>query len=449
MIPSYALKRVRYARKRLQVTLEEIEHLKESEFPYPQSKAALWNLEAFFKRRLAEIKAFDDQKTEDVTIVTQACSISLYSLFMYLPILGFILRSTNVRNAFEVYRPLLKLAREVLEPLIPEKNRRTQIILSSEWDYSPFMYSALPDLPNFLLIGLPAPESGNPLLIPLAGHELGHSLWQQKNCDAEFIPIIANKIIQCIRDRRQEYKDIFQIEEDLESLTALPTWNKAVPWASKLAEEVFCDCVGVRLFGNSFLHAFAYLLAPNTGIERAPFYPDLHKRAQYLIEASNEYGLDPIPNYSELFELESEPELTAGDRFLLDIIDEVLTRIVNSLIIKAHELVPAQVAAHPTRKNAVNPEKEAPTPDELKRILDRFKFVVPAERVSCLADLINAAWSAFLEEDFWRDIPNIGDEENRDTILKELILKNIEILEIDQIRMESQSAQSGEDSRAS
>ena len=56
-------------------------------------------------------------------------------------------------------------------------NRETRLILSSEWDYSPFMYDQITDLPSFVFIGLPACESANPLLLPLAGHELGHSVW--------------------------------------------------------------------------------------------------------------------------------------------------------------------------------------------------------------------------------------------------------------------------------
>jgi hypothetical protein len=116
------------------------------------------------------------------TVVLQQCGLSLNALFVAMPLAGFLVRSTNVRNAFELYRPLLRLARDLLEPTVTPDQRRTRLVLSSEWEYSPLSYSELPDLPGVVLIGLPAPESSNPLLVPLAGHELGHSpRWTLQN----------------------------------------------------------------------------------------------------------------------------------------------------------------------------------------------------------------------------------------------------------------------------
>jgi hypothetical protein len=34
------------------------------------------------------------------------------------------------------------------------------------------------DLPDLMFIGLPACEADNALIVPLTGHELGHSLWR-------------------------------------------------------------------------------------------------------------------------------------------------------------------------------------------------------------------------------------------------------------------------------
>ena len=96
-------------------------------------------------------------------------STSLHDLAQYTPILGFILRSTNIRNAFEARGPLVRLAQKLL-------SKNTKLIVSSEWQYSPFVHPPIQDLKNFVLIGLPAPESSNPLIIPLAGHELGHAV---------------------------------------------------------------------------------------------------------------------------------------------------------------------------------------------------------------------------------------------------------------------------------
>src|SRR5436309_4780713 len=97
-------------KKRVQAFLDEAAHLAESEFPYPGSRLALDKLSEFFKARLATLNGFDAQS--DPAIVRQTCALDLQHQFTYLPLLGFVLRSTNVRNAFEVLRPLLRLAGE-------------------------------------------------------------------------------------------------------------------------------------------------------------------------------------------------------------------------------------------------------------------------------------------------------------------------------------------------
>ena len=71
--------------------------------------------------------------TESPDSVLSPCIVSLEVLFTYVPLLGLILRSTNTRNAFEAYAPLLRLARKIL-------GKDTKLIISSEWDYSPYVY---------------------------------------------------------------------------------------------------------------------------------------------------------------------------------------------------------------------------------------------------------------------------------------------------------------------
>jgi arylsulfatase len=103
----------------VEYTDHQINRLLESEFPYPQSELALERLKLWFERRLADLDSFAHESDE--TTVKETCIVALTELFDYLPILGFLLRSTNVRNAFETFYPLLRLAREILEPTVPER----------------------------------------------------------------------------------------------------------------------------------------------------------------------------------------------------------------------------------------------------------------------------------------------------------------------------------------
>lgn len=175
--------------------------MEDSDFPYAQSREALGRIRDLFKDCRNRILQLPPDKALD--IVKAMCGEVLTTLFRYLPLLGFILRSTNVRNAFELYGPLLRLARRIV-------SSTTQLILSSEWRmYSPFTYLRIPALPEFVLIGFPAPESANPLLLPLAGHELGHTVWGTRALGTQYKPEIEQHVINDVETNLAEYNGLF------------------------------------------------------------------------------------------------------------------------------------------------------------------------------------------------------------------------------------------------
>lgn len=92
---------VQYAKRRYSSAIAEIERLKQSEFPYAHIREALFQLEKVFHDQLAQLNKLTPKSTP--MIAKNACSQSLTYLFNYTPFLGFILRATNVRNAFELY----------------------------------------------------------------------------------------------------------------------------------------------------------------------------------------------------------------------------------------------------------------------------------------------------------------------------------------------------------
>jgi hypothetical protein len=58
-----------------------------------------------------------------------------------------------------------------------------------------------------------------------------------------------------------------------------------------------------------------------------------------------------------------------------------------------------------------------------------------------LADILNAAWHLSEEESLWADRPQVF--EKKDRLLKELVLKNIEIFEVEQRLRSSHDAEVG------
>jgi hypothetical protein len=264
---------VDYSRQRYSAVLSEIERLKNCEFPYDQIRDALVTLEQFFLRQQTSLNKI--KSSSSVTIAQNACGQSLGHLFNYTPFLGFILRSTNVRNAFEIYSPLLRLAKQLLGP-------DTKLLLSSEWDYSPYILTA-PDLPEFVLIGVPAFESSNPLVMALSGHELGHNAWSRNLLIRKFGADIDSEVLTALQGKYWAEFQSFQPSAKKSDLTTnmfvRPAWLPALAYSQRQLEELFCDAMGLRLFGEAFLHSFAYLLSPSVQGERFPYYPSVPRRA--------------------------------------------------------------------------------------------------------------------------------------------------------------------------
>ncbi len=418
-----------YTLKRVRAILQEIEHIRESEFPYPHAKKALDVINEHFTIIQDRLKGRDPKSTATKNYLPTV----LNDIFTYLPLLGFILRSTNVRNAFEVYRPLLRLIGDIMEPTTPINDRTTKLILSSDWDFSPYVYSELytfQTLEGFVLIGLPASESDNVLLIPLVGHEIGHPLWRIKKIEFKIKSKITIKIIDIIKRKWSTYKVRFPTitnPDMLESdMFALEIYSPAVEWALRQAEESFCDFIGIRLFGESFLHAFAYLLSPGVSGERSIIYPTILTRIKNQITAftSFKYENTRVTEYSSMFyENEEDNSLMETDKFRLKLADDALIDIIDDLIKIADNIVE-------------NTSVIKPDINRVNYILEKYKKLSPATKCESIVDIINAAWMVFSSDEIW-GLHNKA-KENKDRILNELVLKNIEVFEVEQIIAEKE-----------
>ena len=403
-----------HARERLAATQAEVGRLKESEFPYSHPREVLELLEGLFAKQQAVLEKVSP--TAVTSVVHNACSTSLYQLFVYVPVLGFILRATNVRNAFEWYAPLLRLARIALKPDV-------KLIISSEWDYSPFVYRAMTDLPGFVLIGLPAPESSNPLLLPLAGHEMGHSLWESKSLANEFAARIETGVLDELTKKRWiEYSALYPQYKDCKApdlingdLFVRSTWVSAFDWCSMQAEEVFCDCFGLRLFAESYLHAFAYLLAPGTSGRRSLHYPTMQRRISHMLQAAGAMGITVSADFAAGFEAETDPTEPAT-KLLVSIADEVSTLLVPDLIKTAKDAADARSV----------PSRDAARVADICR---EFEMVIPTGGPQALTDIVNAAWQSALKPKLWDAVPQIK-AEDRDRVLGDLVLKSMEVSEV-------------------
>jgi hypothetical protein len=325
-----------------------------------------------------------------------------------------------------MHSPLQRMAEDLL-------GKDTKLILSSEWEFSPLTYESIPNLKGFVLIGLPAPESSNPLILPLAGHELGHSVWEQYECHINFDFKILNRILDQMTGGKWEvFKDFYPNftknslnslrNEKITNLFPYPVLASHM-WAVGQAKEMFCDFMGLRTFGKSFLHAFAYLTSPGSLIQRSLDYPNMKRRIFHLINCANKMEIDIPTDYKDTFIQENEPADPAT-ALLVSISDTVTASLEQDLIELANKFAD---------------DKNLPKKNEeiVKGICESYeKWVTPSKDSASLIDIMNAGWECYLNDDLWKEIPQIkgiNDEDfvkNRKRVLRDLLLKSLEITEV-------------------
>jgi len=297
---------------------------------------------------------------------------------------------------------------------------KTKLIVSSEWDFSPFTYHSITDLSGFVLIGLPATESSNPLIIPLAGHELGHSVWESNQFASEFTIKIRHGVPEEIKNNRwDEYQKCFPQynKSDIEeNMFALSSWEPACRWSMLQVEEMFCDFLGICLFAESYLHAFMYLLAPGTSGQRSVGYPNMEKRMSYLIHAAKEQDVDVPTGFTDSFMHETEPS-DPTTKLLVSVADTLSESCLSDLLKAAREFAETHIA----------PSRNA---DTVNRIADQFKkWVVPTAQQETLVNILCATWKCNLDEHLWDHVSQI-EKKDWGRVLQDLAFKSMEVSEV-------------------
>jgi len=405
-----------FAKRRISSALNLVEHISQDDFPYDHPRDALRIMSSVLSNYITD---FNDADTFKVKIpIQQLCMVSLETLFLYQPIIGFILRSINARNSFELYPALLRLCRMLFGP-------STKLILSSEWEFSPYTFYTLPsELSAFTLIGMPSSESSNPLLIPLAGHEIGHSAWKRlalrdKLSSKFYKSVLAELKGKSWNDFNAFYPYFSKVDLDL---VARHAWIDAVDFALYQAEEIFCDLFGLRIFAESYLYALEYLLSPGFRGSRTVLYPSMSNRISNLCNMANTLDVIIPKQYIAGFVPEDKPGDDATG-LLLRVADIVSQKNVNYISNKVTEYANA---------------KRIPFRDHIrvKEIQHLFQdFIIPVQQSETFVDIINAAWLCRLDSTFLSSHINVHESE-RYRVLNDLVFKSLEIVEILQVTSE-------------
>lgn len=389
--------RLASARRRLSAFLDQIDDLRAANFPHPDGKQALDEIHENVSIRM---RSLDLPANVEPDVVDGVCTQIGLVVQRYTTVLGFILRSTNVRNAFELHYPLKRLVEQAIGP-------DAKLLLSSEWDFVPFTYPKLDLLPNYVLIGAPAVESSNVLLTPLAGHEIGHSAWRQHNLKAELETELAVAISAVLEG---DAEGTTKLLEDFARMrmNRADLQHRCLNLGLMQLEEIFCDLFGLYVFGPAYLFAFEYFLAPGGGT-RDPYYPSEVDRIGFLTEAAEELAFSPEPG---LFERWKESSLVESVPGVMKVVDLAVARLVPALRKRGFDLL---------RDCGVSPPDKIVV-ERVKRALRRRE---PDAEGASLAEIVTAGW-LYVREEVGLASPEQQDEYR---MLCELMLKSIEVSE--------------------
>lgn len=391
-------------------TLEKVDHVidrihsvRRSSLLQPDAADALTAIAEKFQLRRKELEDFIKDPPASAVIANH-CDIILSELFRYLPHIGFLHRARHPSNPFEVHGPLRRLATEAIGDDV-------RLIISSEWEFSPYTHSSMGDIPNFVLLGLPASEAENALLAPIAGHEFGHPIWKREGMDKTLSQQIERAVLDQLRARWSEVKKELGIEKEEELTTnprAISVRAALTTYARAQCEEVFCDLLGLFLFGESYCHAFAHLLAPGLVAHQSLSYPTDRQRAEILEKAASRFGVTAPTGFFALFQVQPSRDLSS----------EILASVVADLL---EELVGAVESYSKTRN--LQPPLEA------GRVAARvaLEAAAPASNDSTLPEVLCAAWDLRTREDLWKSTPYL--REVRERILNDLVLKSAQVLD--------------------
>jgi hypothetical protein len=389
----------------------------DGDYPHVDSRKALERIAEVFAADRLRLQGVDEN--DDPNVVLGYCRQANINIVRLHPFLGMLIRSSNLRNAFEIYFPLKILSAEAVE------SDDTCVVLGSEWLFSPFTYpTALKELPEFIFIGVPASECQNPLIMPISGHELGHVVWQRRGAKKEFDQAILAEVVSTYQNNWNRFVSLFGPKFDVSKLETdmflRRIWTQSYKLASRQLEEIFCDYLGIYIFGRSFLYSFRYLLSPSLGQYRPVNYPALRNRVRYLEHLASLYGIDAAEGFNAASFSDSPPTLSPSDQFVVDMADTVTEKLYGKLVGVVDKYHGS--AEHFSQGAA-----------EEERLHESLKKLVPPTPVTSIAALLNAAWDLRLSIADWHILPGIENDQRRTVeklrVLRDLVLKGMEVYE--------------------
>ncbi len=188
--------------------------------------------------------------------------------------------------------------------------------------------------------------------------------------------VVGRKLADSIREHSQPA---------LTLALSVPEVARAQYFSKQQCEEVFCDIVGTRIFGASYLRAFAYLIFPSPkSQERRNFeYPGNVARVRYMKQAAKRF-VTPVPEeFGEDFDDILPRDLVGARRHMVLAADTATENAFSRLLAEVERLFPASLM--PSIDNT-----------SVSTLAELFKKRRPGDGIYRLPDIIEAAWDVHL-----------------------------------------------------
>jgi hypothetical protein len=397
------------AHDRLNKFQEQLDIISKSEFSRISTRSAIqcikeeiYNL----RNRLSEVANI----TDEIFLIQHTVTIN-QKIYNFTNSLGVLLRSTNLRNCFEAYFAF----DEMVYLLTGQKDI---LIISSEWDATPFFIPHPPDaVSKFVFIGMPAFASRNSLLLPLAAHELGHAIWRLESIDGPLVTTAEQHLHNYINSNHDIFLRDFQLTDSL----FLPTEkeeiiSRCLTLVESQCQELFCDLFGASLFKESFAYAFDHFLFPGFG-RREYSYPSFSKRLRSIKDIFFKAISD---RRSELLNETVADELNSEGRRapLVILADYITDQLRPSLVEKARQI--AEKIDYASRAG-----------EKSEEIAKNLRNHIPPNNPCSPVDILNGAWKVWFEE--VDRVSSISEREKLTRMMNNLCLKSLEVYEYNRI----------------
>ena len=401
-------------RSKIDGLLATIDGLQAVDYPFSDASHVLEIIAEEFGRLRADLTT--DNPDTNAEAAKTLCRRALESIQNYLPVLGFISRSSDLEAPIELHGPLVRLTRRAVQQ--PDAS----LVIFSEWNFSPFTF-LFPELAKrgVVLVGMPRSEAHNALIAPLAGHELGHNIWQKASLGATYESAAIKLIVEQMRSDWDRWKRLLTLEspEQLSDLMGSKNWEIPLTWAVRQAEETFCDLTGLLIFREAYLHAFRYLLAPGDSLRRAYYYPDQSDRARVLVDTAGRAGIKVPDRYMDSFEKTTVEADELVSQYVA-LADRVTAQLVDRLRADAKKIVD---------ERSLSSYSE----EQVARARAALNRAVPITGATGIENILIAAWEHALDlKNFLgNQLPSVKDVE-KELVLHELVLKSFEVFEVEQ-----------------